>query len=57
MNEKGMQGQIIKEVGNPNVLSFFASHCHSAIHISIKFHQNIPSGYRVTEKTQRACCT
>ena len=37
-----MQGQIILKASNSDLLFLFATHYHNEIHITIKFHENIP---------------
>ena len=38
MHGKFMQGQMIKNLGDPELLSLFVTHCHNEIHITINFH-------------------
>ena len=43
VNGKIMQGQIFLKVCNSELLFFFATHWHNEIHITVKFHENIPN--------------
>ena len=39
-----MQGRILKKVGNPELLSLFATNCNNETHITNKYHKYIPNG-------------
>ena len=43
MNAKFIQGQIIKQVGNAELLSLFVTHYHNRRHITIKHSQWLKS--------------
>ena len=53
MYKKSIKGEITQKVLKQGLSFFYATHCHDLFYIAMKYHQNIPNGIHVIERTQK----
>ena len=50
---KSIKVEITQKVIKQELSFLYATHCHDLFYITVKYHQNIPNGIQVIERTQK----
>ena len=51
---KSMKGEITQKVLKRELSFLYATHCQDLFYITVKYHQNITTGFQVIERTRNA---
>ena len=57
MQKKNIKGEITQKVIKRELTFLFATHRHNLFYITMKYHQNIPNGIQVIERTRKCLRT
>ena len=57
MHKKSIKGEITQKVLKQGLSFLCGTHCHDLFYVSVKYHQNIPNGIRVIERTRKCLRT
>ena len=55
--QKSIKGEITQKVIKRELTFLYATHRHDLFYITVKYHQNIPNGIQVIERTRKCLRT
>ena len=57
MHKKSIKGEITQKVLKRELSFLYVTHSHDQFYITVKYHQNIPNGFQVKERTRKCLQT